>query len=448
MIERQGTTGEDNWPSAGVAWYGVIVLMLAGVMSLVDRQVLNLLVDPIRSSLQLSDVQIGILQGPAFMVCYTLLGIPAGWWVDRGHRLRFVSAGIALWSVATIGCGLADSYETMLLARALVGVGEAVLAPAALSLIADYFSPLRRPVAMSVYGTAANAGVGLSLLAGGMVMAATRSMAPLEFGSLPPIEGWRLVFVICGLPGLLVAGLILAAREPARQSNRPANREGSGQAMGFAPFMRSASAWIIPHFIGISLIAVLTYGFMSWAPSYLIRKFGWHIADAGTTLGLLFVTLGPLGALAGGYLTRRYQAAGKIDSPLRVVRGFAVAFAIVVGSLALPWGAATVVAPLAAGVFLLSAMPIVSSVAVQQVTPGELRGRVAAIYFVVTNLLGASLGPVITALFTQKLFREAGQIGWSLATLAALTGPLIFVLISFALRPFRALAAGAKQEAA
>jgi len=443
-MERTGARDDGGWPSAGVAWYGVVVLMLAAVMSLVDRQVLSLLVDPVRNSLQLTDVQIGILQGPAFMVCYTLLGIPAGWWVDRGHRLRFVAAGITLWSLATIGCGLADSYESMLLARALVGVGEAVLAPAALSLIADYFPPLRRPVAMSVFGTAANAGVGLSLLAGGMVMAATRSMAPLEFGGLPPIEGWRLVFVICGAPGLLVAALILLAREPVRQRSRPADGADAAPAPQALPFMRAASGWVIPHFTAISLIAVLTYGFMSWAPSYLIRSFGWTIADAGKSLGLLFVTLGPLGALAGGFLTRRFQAAGKLDSPLRVVRGFAVFFAIVVCSLALPWGATTVIVPLAAGVFLLSSMPIVSSVAVQQVTPGELRGRVAAIYFVVTNFLGASLGPVITAVFTQQLFREPGQIGWSLATLAALTGPLIVVLLSLALRPFRELAAGAR----
>jgi MFS family permease len=435
------TAGTVGWPSRGVAWYGVAVLMLAAILSLVDRQVLNLLVDPIRASLSLTDVQIGVLQGPAFMVCYTLLGFPAGLLVDRVHRLRLVAAGIAIWSAATIACGLATSYEGMLLARALVGTGEAVLAPATISLIADYFAPLDRPVAMSVNGTAANAGIGLSLLAGGLLMDATRGMTPIAFAGLPPIEGWRLVFIVCGAPGLFVALLLLAGREPPRQQERARG----DPAARFVPFLAVARRWILPHFAAISLIAVLSYGFMSWVPAYVIRRYDWSVGDAGRVLGLLFVTLGPAGALAGGFLTRRRQRRGQSDAPLRVVRLLMLAMAAAVASLAFEWTGRTVLAPLAVAVFALSALPIVSATALQQVTPGEVRGRMAAVYYISTNLIGASLGPLVTAALVQWVLKDSKQVGLSLAVLALATAPLAWLLLSIALRPYRNLAAAVQR---
>ncbi|AXU20291.1 hypothetical protein C7W88_16515 [Novosphingobium sp. THN1] len=118
--------------------------MFISVVAILDRQILNLLVDPIRAELALTDIQIGVLQGPAFMVFYTLFGFPLGWMVDRMHRLRLLAAGIALWTAGTIACGLADSYEALIVARAIVGMGEAVASPASISLIADYFRPERR----------------------------------------------------------------------------------------------------------------------------------------------------------------------------------------------------------------------------------------------------------------------------------------------------------------
>ena len=112
-----------NWPGARVAWAGVAMLMVANVLSLADRQVLSLLVEPIRGSLGLSDLQIAVLQGPAFMVSYTLLGFPFGWLVDRTHRIRLLAAGLALWSVACAACGLMHSFEALAIARMFVGVG-------------------------------------------------------------------------------------------------------------------------------------------------------------------------------------------------------------------------------------------------------------------------------------------------------------------------------------
>jgi MFS family permease len=428
---------QGEWPSNGVAWYAVAVLMLASVMSLIDRQVLNLLVDPIRASLGLSDLQIGILQGPAFMVCYTLLGFPAGWWADRAHRLRLIATGLVVWSLATIACGLADSYGAMLVARATVGIGEAVLAPATLSLIADYFAPQKRPLAMSVQGTAQHAGIGLSLLAGGALMAAASGMEPLVLAGLPPIDGWRFVFIACGLPGILVAILVLAAREPPRRSDRSV----SVPAVAFLAFVRDAKRWILGHFTAISLVAVLSYSVMAWAPSYLIRRFGWSIGEAGLALGLMFAVLGPLGSLLGGFLARAFQMRGEPDGALRVLRIGTLGLAIGMAALALPWSSRMVVLPLAAAVFFLTMLPVVSAMAVQQVSPNAVRGRVAASYYIVTNLIGAGLGPLVTAGLTQYVFRDPAQLGLSLATMAAIGGPIVIILLTRTLEPYRALVA-------
>jgi MFS family permease len=433
---------QGDWPSKGVAWYAVAALMLASVMSLVDRQVLNLLVDPIRASLGLSDLQIGMLQGPAFMVCYTLLGFPAGWWADRAHRLRLIAAGMVLWSIATMACGLVDSYGAMLAARAAVGIGEAVLAPATISLMADYFAPEKRAIAMSVQGTATNAGIGISLLVGGAVMAAARGMQPIVIEGLPPIDGWRFVFLACGLPGIVVALLVLAAREPPRRSNRSA----SAPAIAFVAFVRDSRRWILGHFTAISIVAVLSYSVMAWGPSSLIRRYGWSIGEAGLALGLMFAVLGPLASLAGGFLARAYQMRGESDGALRVLRIGTAGLATCMVALALPWSSRLVVVPLAAAVFFLTMMPIVSAVAVQEVSPNAVRGRVAATYYIVTNLIGAGLGPLVTASLTQYVFREPSQIGLSFATIAAIGGPIVLVLLTLTLAPYRMLVAARATE--
>jgi MFS family permease len=415
------------------AWYGVAVLMFISLVAILDRQILNLLVDPIRSDLDLSDIQIGVLQGPAFMVFYTLFGFPLGWMVDRMHRLRLLAAGIALWTAGTIGCGLAVSYEALVVARAVVGMGEAVASPASISLIADYFRPDRRPIATSVYGTGAMFGTGLALLGGGLLLSLSQIIGPVHISGLPTIEGWRFAFVACGLPGIVGTVLALSAKEPVRQDEGQADCGNSG----LAQFLFSARAWILTHFSAVCLIATMSFAFMSWLPSYLIRGYGWQPANVGVLTGVQFLFLGPAGILAGGFIVRRMQRNGLEDAAARVLRQGAILIALSLVSMAIPWSSGTVLLPLSLAVIFVSMLPTISLLAIQQATPGALRGRMAAIYFITTNLVGYSLGPIITAALNERVFTESEQLGYSLGVVGIVLGPLAALLFSLSLRHFR-----------
>lgn len=426
---------EGSWPSPVVSWYGLVVLMATSIIAILDRQVLNLMVDPIRASMGFTDVQIGVLQGPAFMIFYTLLGFPIGWLIDRTHRLRLISAGILIWTLGTMGCGVATNYQEMLVARAVVGMGEAVVGPGAISLLADYFSPSKRPLAMSIHGTANMFGMGFALLAGGVLLSLANEFGPVSFAGFDNIDSWRLVFLMVAAPGFVIALLALTAREPKRQEVKSDGRI----ALQLGSWLLSAKNWIIPHFIAICLVAIVSYAFMSWLPTYFIRGYKWEPADVGVLTGFQFVLLGPIGILSGGFAVRLFQSKGEKDGAIRVLRLLTGLLGTSLVALAFSWSPLIAVASASAAILFASALPVVSILALQQATPNEFRGRLSAIYFIVTNLVGYSVGPLVTAALTQYVFGNPNQIGQSLGVLGALGAPAAILLFTAAAGPFRNL---------
>ena len=212
------TRGENTTSDNGVyPWYVVIVLMLAQTFSFIDRMIMGLLVQPIRTAFDISDTQFSLLAGFAFAVFYAVMGIPLARIADAHSRRGLIAAGIALWSVMTALCGLAKSYWWLFLARVGVGVGEAALSPAAYSLINDYFSKASLARALSVYTIGITLGSGLAYMVGGQVIAWAESVGEVDFGMLGFLEGWQLTFLMVGVPGLLVAGLMFTIKEPARK---------------------------------------------------------------------------------------------------------------------------------------------------------------------------------------------------------------------------------------
>src|SRR5579884_2376448 len=199
------------------AWYVVGVLTLCYMLSFVDRQILSLLVAPIKRDLVLSDTRVGLLQGLAFALFYTFAGIPIGHLVDTRNRRNLVVVGILVWSVFTSACSIARSFLSLFLARIGVGVGEATLSPSAFSLIADYFPQERLSTAMSVSYLGALGGSALAFAVGGTVVDALAKIGTLHLPLLGQIASWRLTFLVVGLPGLLFALLAATAREPVRR---------------------------------------------------------------------------------------------------------------------------------------------------------------------------------------------------------------------------------------
>src|ERR1700688_1292291 len=207
----------ENKLSLRYAWYVVFILMVCYALSFVDRQILSLLVGPMKHDLAISDTRIGLLQGIAFAAFYSLMGLPLGRLADTRNRRNVIVVGIVLWSFLTGACSAARSFWSLFLARMGVGVGEATLSPSAFSLISDYFPKEKLGGALSVYSMGIFIVSGLALMAGGSVVDAVTRMPAVPLPLLGSVAPWRLTFLIVGAPGLAIALLLFTVREPIRR---------------------------------------------------------------------------------------------------------------------------------------------------------------------------------------------------------------------------------------
>jgi MFS family permease len=421
---------EDNFPSLKRAWWAVIVLFLAYTMSFVDRTILSLLVEPLRRDLHISDTEISLLQGLAFAIFYTTMGIPIAIWADRGSRRTIAAAGIFFWSLMTAACGLATTFWQLFAARLGVGVGEAALSPATYSLIADLFPENKRGRALGVFASGINVGAGLAFLIGGAVVGMATKIGTIEtpFGAF---RTWQLVFVLVGLPGMLVALLALTIHEPRRTQRAQAVRTEPG---AFGGFLKAHIAAIAAHFIGFSICGMAFTGVSAWAPTFLIRHYGFTPAQAGQSLGLAILIVGTLGALAGGALSDHWVRLK--DGTLRI--GLIATCMQMVAGIAGPLVSSPVLAIFCfSSVFFFGGFAYTAgAAAIQKVSPPRLRARMSALYLFVVTVIATALGPTSIALLTDRLFKNPAQVGYSMAIIAAIVGPLGCIAFLAGLRPF------------
>ncbi len=287
------------WPSPRAAWFVVGVLCCAYVLSYVDRIIINLLVEPIKADLAISDTQFALLTGVAFGLFYTVMGLPLGRLADRRSRRGLVAAGVFLFSLATIASGLAKTYWQLFLARVGVGVGEAAITPAAYSLIADLFPPERLGRAMAVFTMSAFVGIGLAYIGGGAAIAWLTRLGEIELPVVGALEAWHLAFLIAGVPGLLVAPLAFAFAEPIRRGLKGAAELPLRDVAREVAARRDA---LIPLFAGYCMVTLAGYAGAVWTPAFFIRTYGWTAGETGLWWGLVSLIFGPLGAIAGGWI--------------------------------------------------------------------------------------------------------------------------------------------------
>ncbi|TLZ39208.1 MAG: MFS transporter, partial [Gammaproteobacteria bacterium] len=278
---------DAGYPRRSYAWAVVAILIGTAILSYTDRQVLSLLVDPIRRDLLISDTEVSLLLGTAFAVVYGVAGIPFGLLADRTSRRNLIFFGVVVWSIGTVACGFAHSFGGLFAARVVVGLGESVLSPSAISLISDYFPASRRGLAVGSYLSGIAIGNGASILIGGgalqLVEAGVFAGTPIAL-----IAPWRLVLLVIGSPGLLWALAILAIREPERRAAIAApSASGAGGASG-----RHAAVWrVAPIYLVVATASLVDNAVGAWAPTLLIRDFGRDAAQVGLQLGLL-LTIG------------------------------------------------------------------------------------------------------------------------------------------------------------
>jgi MFS family permease len=413
------------------AWYAVSVLILAYAFSFIDRQALTLMVDPIRKSLDITDTQLSLLHGFAFALFYTVMGIPIGRMVDQRRRTWIIAAGIVIWSLMTAACGLARNFIHMFLARIGVGVGEAALSPGAYSLISDYFPPHQRTQALSLYLSAAYVGAGLATMIGGALIAAMPAITLPHLGELEP---WQGVFIAVGLPGILVALLVLALREPPR----------TGVKAGVPPHFREVLRYMAGRkksyfllIIGFSLSGLMWNGSVAWLPTYFMRTFGWTTSQVGMNYGLTMMIAGILGAVTGGWTAALMQRRGRQDANI-VIGLVSLAIATPGGVFGALAGSGSLAL---AGIFVFlfgCAMPYGgAAAALQAITPNQMRGQVSAIYLFSLSFIGMGIGPTVVAFFTDHVFGNDAAIGQSLAATMLLSAPLAAVVLWLARRPYR-----------
>ncbi|MDB6011578.1 MAG: major facilitator superfamily 1 [Gammaproteobacteria bacterium] len=407
----------DRYPSRRVAWYTVFVLMICYTLSYCDRQILAFLVGPMKQELHISDTQVGLLQGIAFVFVYTVCGLPMGALADRVSRRNLVALGVVVWSVMTSLSSVARSFVSLAIARMGVGIGEATLSPCAFSMITDSFPKERLSSAMSVYTMGIQLGSGLALVIGGLVAQALSQMSPVELPLLGPIAAWRVTFLIVGLPGLLVALLLLTVREPPRQSVL-LDSSGSVAKLDFRAVVEQLRLrWRTT--VGLALIigcqATCNYALLGWGPTFFDRIHHWPKSRTGLVLGLTTLGCGCLGLFVGGYLSDRWQREGVTDSALRVgLIGLTGVGLTLAPAMLLP-DAAWTVALLIPAVFFIG-LPIgCGYAAVQLIFPNQARGLVSAIVIFAVALIGLGFGSLLPGLLNDHLFHDELRIGASIS---------------------------------
>jgi len=359
----------------------------------VDRQILNILLEDIKQELLLTDSQLGLLAGFAFVLVYVVMGVPAAYIADRTNRVRLLSIALTFWSIMTVFCGTAQNYFQILMARMGVGMGESASVPTMHSMIADRYPPKYRATALSINSSGFFIGVFLGFAGGGWVAD--------QFG-------WRMAFIAVGLPGILAAVLIWIFLKD------PPQLKVEGQAedveIGFVESLTylwkiRAFRWYVP---GISLKTIAYAGLLTWMPVFLIREYGMSKTEIGAIMGLV-TGIGGLGAtIVTGIIADRL---GERDRRWNL--GLVALFFLV--SAPLVAGAFLIHAPFwnivlyASAILLLSGVtsPVIS--ATQQIAPPRLKAMVSAMTFLVFNVIGYGLGPLLIGMASDWLTPEYGE---------------------------------------
>ena len=424
--QADGSRGGSPWPA-------VALLLLVYANSFVDRQIISLLVMPIRTDLDISDSQFSLLNGLAFALFYATLGIPIARWVDRGDRAVILAIGTATWSIFTMLCGRATSFGTLFLARMGVGAGEGTLVPCIYSLLADYFPVQRRGLAMGIFGSGVYVGMGLALIVGGSALQMLGRLGEVTLEPFGRFSSWQLVFCFVGATGVLLVAFVLMLREPRRTRRE---RIPLSSAMPRDPSLlaawRNGFAAIAGHHLATGFLAMALYGMVAWAPEYLRRTFGIDIAIGGYEIGVVLIVFGTCGVIAGGVLSDRLLRRGIAAARLIVLAcaGALAAPCLVFFSFASSAQAALVC--IACSTFFLAMLTSCGPLGVQELYPSRARGRGAAIFQLIVTLMGLGGGPAAIAAASDFLLEPAHRLGpalglvtpiWAIAaTVAALAG--------------------------
>ena len=411
------------------SWWALVLLTATYTFSFIDRQIINLLVDPIRTDLSLSDSQVSFLQGLAFVLPYVILSIPLGRIVDRANRIRVLVIGILVWTISCVTCGLAKNFWQLGVARMGVGAGEASVTPASWSLLADYFPEDKRALPVSIFLMGPYLGAGLSLILGAEVVGWASGLDSMELPVIGALAPWQLTFMLVALPGLLMVFLLPLLKEPPRTQRLTETTEPLSWG-DVGRYVWSRRGVFGAYLLGAPFIVLVLYALQAWVPSLLIRVHGLEIVDAGRYYGTIALVAGSAGVLSGPVAAR--WLATRMDparAPLVTsIWSTSLLIPVLVGA-----GLAeslTLALVLITGASYLVTFPLaLFATGLQSAAPNEMRGLMAGCFVLSTNLIGLALGPTSVALASDYIFESTQAVGSSLALVGATVLPMAVLFL-------------------
>jgi MFS family permease len=409
-------------------WSMVGVLTLLYIYAQIDRSALILMVGPIKQDLGMTDTEMSLLLGLSFASFYAVLGLPAGYLVDRMSRRAIMGIGVVLWSSMTMSCGLAQTYWQLFLGRCGVGIGEAALTPAAYSLIRDAFPPEKRGRAFGIFAAGTYIGAAAAVMLTGALLGliSTGALSALPWvGALRP---WQAVLVLIGAFGFPLSLLVLTFREPAR-----AGQSAADAGVHFAEALAHIKTrWrtYLPLVTWVTCFFGVSTSYGSWMPTIIART--WHLppAQIGLFFGGSLLICAPIGAWCGGYAIDALLQRGRRDAAALVGIWVTIIF--------IPFAIAAPIVPAVGEMFFALAaqllvngayLPVAASI-LAQITPQRLMGKVTAIYLLVFTLLGLGFGPTLVAAISDNFYAGPQALGFALGTATAGLMALAVVMIA------------------
>ncbi len=425
------------YPSRRRAWGTLILIMLAMIVSTLDRGIIPLLIAPIKASFQLNDTQFGALNGLAFGLFYVLMGYPLGILADKISRTKVVALGVGFFSLFSLASGYAQTYGQIFLTRIGVGSGEASLGPSAISTIGDSFPPEKIGRATSFFVMSAYIGTGLSNILGGKAFGWLERLGASDTAALHGFQPWQATIMLVALPGFIIAPCFLLLKDPARRSLAGRTKKPSMREMWREVGDRRWFLFLLIGGMGLATIVSAAEGM--WAPALFKRVYHWHEESIGVWLGSITILAAIPGSYFAGWLTDRLITGGSVDAPVKIA-----AFSMI------PVGLLGVAMPLMPGpvwafglflpiLFVKSIAFACGPVAIQLAIPGHLKGQVAGMYYTTVNLLGMVLGPIIIGRLTDTVFTGEEGIRYALVTLTATLVPIIIFMLLSSRKPFSEL---------
>ena len=414
----------------------ITLFMLAYLLSYIDRQILSLLIGPIQADLHLGDTQFACLNGLAFSLLYAVLGFPLASLSDRKPRPPIIVAGVILWSLATMACGLCNGFWSLFTCRVLVGLGEAALAPAVYSYLADIVPKEKLAGTLSVFFLGSFLGSGCAFLFGGSLLSVAQHY------NMTSLHAWQVCFLVVGLPGLFL-GLIIATsvREPA-QRRVAGPHVPAAQAIAF---FRQHKMFFRLHMLGYTLLAVTLFSLFSWMPAQMMRIHHMSHTELGLVLGSIVIICGSAGVFTSGrcidYLTHRgVVCASQI---VAVTGAFLACVPLVISVLTTDRHLAV---PCFALAFFFASFPMPPSATVLQiVVPVPMRARFSATMLFCNAIGGLSGGSILIGMLNDRVFQSPLAIGLSMAIVAGTASVLGGVLLLLCMPSYRRLY-GAQQH--